>query len=496
MVPTILELSGQVDHALLVSAIEHAFGRHPALRSRFRMNIKRRRIEYSTDGAPPSAGFTDATGGDWPREKLDDLIDELCYRSFDLAAEAPARAEVIRTGPAATLIVLTVHHIVFDGWSRRILVDEIAEIYQAGLDGREPRLAEPAHPADVLAAPPKDELDARTAAAVDRLRGAPMGIALPYDAVPSGESPLIGAFTTTRFDADLTERVMAAAAREGCTAFMAGVAILAGALARECKQDDFLFAVVWPGRDDPASHDVIGMFMNTLVLRIGLDGHTTWRQLLRNARTSAMEAFIDADVPFSALTAALDRDRDVGRQPLTPVMINAAEVPGPFELAPGVRGSYRRLGLAYSKWDMTVFVHLDDGSDRAHMELSLDYSRDLFKQSTIDNFVAALRRSTADLANSPEEMVLEQSVGIDLNDPSQRLELVRSAWQDVLGVADVDDDTGFFEAGGDSLLLVALVEQLNNATGRTFKTMEFFRAGSISGQAALLGKAAAAEDGK
>jgi hypothetical protein len=130
------------------------------------------------------------------------------------------------------------------------------------------------------------------------------------------------------------------------------------------------------------------------------------------------------------------------------------------------------------------------------MELSLDYSRDLFKQSTIDNFVAALRRSTADLANSPEEMVLEQSVGIDLNDPSQRLELVRSAWQDVLGVADVDDDTGFFEAGGDSLLLVALVEQLNNATGRTFKTMEFFRAGSISGQAALLGKAAAAEDGK
>jgi glutamate racemase len=90
--------------------------------------------------------------------------------------------------------------------------------------------------------------------------------------------------------------------------------------------------------------------------------------------------------------------------------------------------------------------------------------------------------------------VLEtSSTEIDLDDPAARLELVRSVWREVLAADDVDDDTGFFDAGGNSLLLVALVEELSRASGRTFKTMEVFRAGNIAGQADLLAAAPAGD---
>jgi hypothetical protein len=489
LVPSVLEFTGPVDHPLMVSVIGRVLARHAALRSRFRLNIKCRRVEYCTDGEPPVVRFW-TVGGHWPREELNRRIEEFCYAPFDLAAEPPARAEVIRVDDATTILVLTVHHIVFDGWSRRLVLAEIAATYQAALLGREPELAEPVHPAEVLTVASKEEMADQVQTVIDRLRGAPTGVALPYDHTPVGDSPLVSAVAATRFDGELTRALLARATQAGCTAFMLAVAIFAATLARAGKQTDFLFAVVWPGRDDPASHQVVGMFMNTVVLRVGLDEHTTWRELLRNARVGALEAFIDADVPLNAIASSLDKDRGVSGQPLTPVMINLADVPTPFELAPGVRGRYRPLDVMYSKWDLTMFVHVDNSSYEEQLDLSLDYPERLFDRTTITDLLVALRSSAIDLINKPEEPVLEQPTELDLNDPSVRLEIVRSAWREILGVDEIEDDTGFFDAGGDSLLLVALVEQLSKASGRMLKTMDVFRAGNIEEQAALLAREA------
>ena len=484
LVPSVVEFTGPVDHELLVAAVRRALSRHAALRSRFRLDVMRRRVEYRTDGDPPLVRLW-RSGEHWHQDDLRRRIHEFCYSPFDLAAGPPARADIIRVSAVTTILVLTVHHIVFDGWSRKLVVAEIAEIYQATLAGREPGLTEPVHPAKALTAAPEEELASRIAATVERLRGAPAGVALPYDRRPDGDSPLISAVESARFDAGLTSRVLAVARREGCTAFMLAVAILAGTLARGDKQRDFLFAVVWPGRDDPVSHDVVGMFMNTVVLRVGLRERTTWRELLRAARAAALEAFTGGDVPLSAVAAELDKHRDMSRQPLTPVLINLADQAAPFELAPGVHGRYRPLDVMYSKWDLTVFVRLDDSSGGRQLSLTLDYPAQLFDPATISGLLMALRRSVIDLSNSPEETVLEQP-DVDLGDPSVRLQIVRSAWQAVLGDGERADDLGFFEAGGDSLLLVALVDHLTKVSGHPLKTMDVFRAATINGQAALL----------
>lgn len=484
LIPSVIEFTGPVDHGVLVDAVRQALARHPALRSRFRLETSRRRVEYRTDGEPAEVGFTDAVADGWTDDELARLVEALCYTPFELDEEAPARAEVVDLGGGRTLLVLTVHHIVFDATSRRVLLDEIGVRYRAGLRGEQVVLPQGTHPSDVPLPVADDE---RIAEVVERLRGAPTSIALPYDREPDDDLSMIGALAHTAVDEEVSAKVMAAAAQEGCTAFMVGVALLAGTLARRGDQRDFLFSVVWPGRDDPASADVVGMFMSTLVLRVRLDETTTWRELLRAARRGCMDAFVDSDVPLDALAAALDEDREVGRLPLTPVLVNMTDVPGVIDLADAVVGRYRPLEPQYSKWDLALFVHLDEEADSPRLELSLDHPAVLFEDSTTTELLAELRAGAADLARSPEEAVLEpKNAVVDLEDPSARLELVRSVWCEVLDTAHVDDNVSFFDAGGDSLRLVLLVERLRQVSGRAVKTLDLFRVGTVRGQADLL----------
>lgn len=484
LIPSVIEFTGPIDHVALADAVSRALARHPALRSRFRLETTHRRVEYRTDGEPAEAGFLDAVEEDWTTDEVKRLVEVLCYTPFDLGDEPPARAELIRVGPDTTLFVLTVHHIVFDATSRKLLLDEIGRFYRGALSGEEVVLPEPIHPARVQVPIPETELAPRIADAVERLRGAPTTVDLPYDRLPDPDLSMIGAEARTTFDEQVTARVLAASAEAGCTAFMTGVAILAATLARRGGQRDFLFSVVWPGRDDPVSAGVVGMFMSTLVLRIRLDETTTWRELLLEARNSGMETFIDADVPLDALAAELDDERDVGRLPLTPVLVNLAEVPAPFDLAPGVTGRFRPLEPQYSKWDLALFVHVADGS---RLELTLDYPADLFTDETIDGLLLDLRRGVADLARSPEEAVLKPATeALDLDDPAVRLDLVRGVWSEVLDNKEFGDDISFFDAGGDSLRLVVLVEKLREVSGRMVKTVDLFRAGTVRGHADLL----------
>jgi aryl carrier-like protein len=468
--------------------MRQAINRHPALRSRFRLDLDDRKVKYRTDGEPVDVGVIDAAADGWSAEELRQLVDVLCYTPFDLAAEPPVRAEVIKVDADTTLLVLSAHHIVFDGMSRQLLLDQAATIYRALLAGTEPDLPAPVHPADVAGDLSAEELAEQVTEVVERLRGAPTDVELPYDNDPlSADVSMSGAAATITLDTEVTAKVLATANQEGATAFMAGVALLAGTLARRGRQRDFLFSVVWPGRDDPATADAVGMFMNTVVVRTGLDESTSWRELLRRTRNAGRATFIDSNVPLDAVAAALDPGRDPDRPPLTPVLVNLAESPAPVRLTQDVVGHYEPLDPFYCKWNLALFIGLDHESDGVRLEFALHYPVALFEDTTIARLLAALRDSAVDLATHPEELVHtpEPDHG-DLSDPTVRLELVRSIWREVLGAEQVGDDISFFDAGGDSLRLVILVERLNQVSGRTLATMDLFRAGTVRGQADML----------
>ncbi|MFJ7153494.1 condensation domain-containing protein [Streptomyces sp. NPDC101118] len=496
LVPTVVEFTGTVDHAALVGAVGRSLARHPSLRARFRLDVKRRRVEYHTDGPPAEPGFLDAEAEGWTEEEVDRLVRALCATPFDLAQDAPARAEVIRLGADRTLLVLNVHHIIFDGVSRGMLLEDVCALYRAAVEGAEPELTDPPHPAAVVAERTPEEIAEQVAEVVDRLRGAPAEVLLPFTRTPhdGGEESLLGATLATRLDDGTTAKVMAVAAQEGCTPFMLGVALLAGTLARTGPQRDFLIAFAWPGRDDPATADVIGMFMTTVVLRVTLEPGDTWRDLLGGVRIGGMEAFVDSDVPLDAVSAALNPDRNALWPPLSPVLVNLDEAPRSLEPVPGLTGTLRPLDPMFIKYDLAMFVRLEDTPGGRSLALSLDYPVNVFGHDDLSRFLNALRHSAADLATFPENPVLEESVrptaAADLDDPAARLELVRSIWREVLDTDDIADDVSFFESGGDSLLLVLLVERLGQVSGREVRTMDLFRQPTVIGQADLIAGAA------
>lgn len=399
LIPTVLEFTGPVDGELLAAAARRALARHPALRSRFRFDPEAGRVRYRTDGPPGDVGFIDAEADGWSARELERLVDLLSWTPFDLATEAQARGEVVKVDEKTTLLVLTMHHICFDGWSRHLLVDEIIETYRALLDRRDPDLPEAAHPGELVRPPTGDELADRVAGAVARLRGAPTTVELPRDRTPEHPSE-IGANRTVVLDPELSAAVLDVAAQEGCTPFMTAAALLAGTFSRTTGQRDFLFAFGWPGRDDPATADAIGMFMSTLVLRITVDEGTSWRDVLGEARIGAMEAFMDSDVPLDAIATALNPGRQVIWPPLTPVLVNVDDLPAELELAPGVRGRYRLDGQVRTKYDLGLFVRVDEGP---RLALAFDYPVDRFDHATIERLLDDLRHSAFALAHSAEE---------------------------------------------------------------------------------------------
>ncbi|MFD9741311.1 condensation domain-containing protein [Umezawaea sp. NPDC059074] len=403
LLPTVLEFTGEVRHDLLVAAARSAVGRHPSLRSLFRLDPETRRVQYHTDGPPGEIGFIDAVADGWSAEELDGLVDVLCWTPFDLGTEAQVRGEVVRVDDTTTLLVLTMHHISVDGWSRNLLVDEVMSTYRCLLDGRVPVLPESPHPDDVITTMSGRELEERVAEAAERLRGAPTVVDLPYDRRPESPS-VMGANIGVRLDEDLTAAVLKVAAEEGCSPFMTAVALLAGTLSRTRGQRDVLFQYGWPGREDPATADAIGMFMITCVVRVEFDETTTWRELLGCARIGALESFMDCDVPLDAIATALNPGRQVIWPPMSPVLVNVDELPRELELAPGVTGRHRLSGPVYTKYDLDLFIRVDDdGVTGPRMALSMDYPLDLFDHKTIEDLLAALRQSAHDLAYSAEE---------------------------------------------------------------------------------------------
>lgn len=478
LAPALVEFTGPVDADALAVAVTAVLARHPGLRSRFELDLKQRKVFYRTDGSAPVVATVDATT--WSDDEFADHLADFCWTPFDLAKEAPARAELLRRADR-TVLAITAHHIVTDGWSQQVILDQIAALYQSP----DAVLADPVHPAAHPAPPVGDD---RIARVVDALRGAPTDIELPHDIPRQAVQPTYADTVTETMDPRTVAGVRVVAAELGATTFVATAALLGVALSRRGGQRDFLFAFPWAGRETPGSADAVGMFVNTLVVRVDLRDDPTWRDLLARVRDHAMATFRDADVPFDAVAAALHPDRDLSRPPLTPVYVNAVTATAPPSLGPGVPGRVLRPDPLHVKYELELAV-TDRGDE---LDFDLSYAVDLFDTTTADDLLAAVTRCAADLAAGPDcpvskENPLRSAVPAHTSDdPADFIEPIRQAWAEVLDTETVPSDRNFFELGGDSLLLIVLLERLNTMTGRDLEAADLFNNSTIEGQARLL----------
>jgi len=315
--------------------------------------------------------------------RAQELAAEEARKPFDLSRGPLIRARLLRLGVEEHWLLLTVHHIAADGWSMRVLVRELAQLYDAFATGEETPLAElPLQYADFATwqrrCHESGAFEPQLAWWKDRLAGAPCALDLSTDRPRPATQTANGARHQFVLPAYLGEEVRELARREGHTPFMVLLAAFQAVLHRYSGQDDFCIGTPVAGRGRPELEGLVGDFVNTLALRADLAGDPSFRELLERVRETALAAYAHQDVPFEHLVEVLKPPRDAGRSPIIQVLFALDLEPDPRLKLPGLALEFSEIDTGTAKFDLSLCLR--DGA--AGLAGYLEYNSDLFDAET------------------------------------------------------------------------------------------------------------------
>ena len=391
-IPTAVRLVGELDVPALVAAINEIARRHEVLRTTFK-----------SEGGIPYQVIADALHlplavadlshleSDHREQEALRLIGEEAARPFDLAAGPLLRTSLIRLGDREHVILVTMHHIISDGWSIGVLIREVSALFEAFRLGEPSPLPEPALQYADYAAWQRDWLRGDVLQGQldywsGRLEGLPT-LEIPTDRPRTAASNRRGGERSVLLPKPLLDATRELGRQEGATPFMTLLSAFEVLLQRYSGQDDFAVGTPIAGRTRAELEGLIGFFVNTLILRVDLAGDPTFRDLLGRTRKVALEAYPHQDLPFEQLVTVLRPDRDPTRTPLFQVMFVLQNAPQPALEAPGLTLELLESVSGAAKFDLTLFA--TEGPDG--LRLKMEYTSDLFDTATVDRMLSHFR---------------------------------------------------------------------------------------------------------
>ncbi|MEA2692843.1 MAG: hypothetical protein QOJ16_2230, partial [Acidobacteriota bacterium] len=401
--PAALRLSGQLDRAALAASLEAILARHEVLRTTFPATAEGpvQAIAPALAAGLPQADLSRLAAGEREGE-LARLAREEARRPFNLATGPLLRAALLRLAPAEHVALLTLHHIVSDGWSIGVLVRELGECYGALAAGRPPVLPElPVQYADYAVWQrlwlSGEVLGRQLSWWRERLAGAPAVLDLPADRPRPPVPSLRGGTVPVALPPALAQGVERLAQAASVTPFMVLLAAFAAVLNRLTGSEDLVVGSPIANRQQVETEGLIGFFVNTLALRMKVAGGSRFAALLAAVREETLGAYAHQDVPFERLVEALAPVRSLRYAPLFQVVLavqNAAL--GALDL-PGLRLDLLLAAGNTAKFDLTLA--LAPGS--AGLQGTLEYSRDLFDRTTAWRLAGAFERLLAGVVAAP-----------------------------------------------------------------------------------------------
>ncbi|MFB6392425.1 amino acid adenylation domain-containing protein [Polymorphospora lycopeni] len=410
-------LSGPLDVAALGAAWAAAVGRHEVLRTTFRANggLPIQVI----DDAPPAALGVEPLAGTDPRA----AIEELVRTPFDLERGPLVRTRLLRLAPDRHVLCLVAHHAIADGWSFRLLFDEIAGDYEALSAGRPAVSVEPELQYADFALWEREHVEAGGHADAERfwsaeLAGAPPEVPLPVDhPYPARPTPA-AAEVDVPVDAGLAAGLRRLAGDRGSTIFAVLLTGYAALLSRLGGVDELLIGVPVAGRTRIETERMLGLFANTVAIRATLDGDPTLGRLLDRLHTASARAQAHQDLPFARVVELCRPRRHPARAPLLQVMCTVEDASPPLARG-GLRWRPELVHNGAGKFELELAAVA--GPDE--LTVRLRYLTDLFTAQSADRFADALRAVLAALATNPEMRVSE----VDILAPATR-DLVTRVW--------------------------------------------------------------------
>jgi len=427
-VPSAVRLSGRLDVSALLRGLAEVARRHeslrvcfagvagrPVLRRLATLAVALPRIDLRR--LPPS-----------PREaEVRRRVSVEARTPFDIGRGPLWRAALVELGGDERLLLLTLHHVVSDGWSMEVLIRELAALYRAFAGGRGSPLPEPPiQYADFAAWQRRwltgEVLETQLAFWKEQLAGAPTTLELPGDRPRPALQSFRGAVRRFACSAAVSAALAALGRRQGASLFMTLLAAFQSLLGRLSGSRDFLLGTPIANRNRPEIEGLIGFFVNTLVVRASPREGLTFRRLLEQVRARTLAAYAHQDLPFERLVEVLHPARDQSRTPLFQVMfvLNSSRF-AELEL-PGLTLTPVDLDTGTAKFDLLLSMSESRGEP---LTGSLEFATDLFDRATIARFVTHFQTLLAGVAAAPDSPL----EALPLLTPGERFQLLVE-WND------------------------------------------------------------------
>jgi amino acid adenylation domain-containing protein len=404
-IPLAFGLSGPLDAAALSRAVDGLVTRHEALRTRLVPGPDRHPVQVVDPPRPSAPELVDlsALSPQDRRARLDELVSTESLRPFNLASEPLLRAWLVRMDPAEHVLLAVIHHTVFDGWSIKVLLDDLAKLYGQQAAGEPAALAElPVQFADFavwerqqLQGPARDEMEDYWRETLDGFETVRFPADRPRPRVDSFEGGLAERQTAP----GLLEDLQALSHREGTTMFVTLLAGLMALLHRYTGQDDLMVGTVSANRGRTGLAPMIGYLVNTLPVRADVSGDPAFTELLTRVQQATVGAYAHQDLPFGQLVQALGVEREAGRSPVFQIALSYTERdPTPVRAA-GVEFvlTDQIVGTEAAKFDLTLAAEArPDG-----LWIECSYKSALFEPATIGQLLGSFEELLRGVAADP-----------------------------------------------------------------------------------------------
>jgi amino acid adenylation domain-containing protein len=405
-VPTAVRLTGALDAAALGRAFDHLVERHETLRTTF-SEQDGVPVQVISDAAPLALPVTDLShlpAGEREAE-VRRLSGEEAATPFDLARGPLLRVRLLRLSGDEHVVLLTMHHIVSDGWSMGVLVREMSALYAAYSSNEEPALEElPIQYAD-FAVWQREWLQGETLERQldywrERLQGAPPVLELPTDRPRPSVQTYEGARRSIVLSKELNDSIKALNRREGATLFMTLLAAYNVLLHHLTWREDIVVGTDVANRNRAETEGLIGFFVNQIVLRTDLSGDPTFAELLRRVRETAVEAYAHQDLPFDRVVDALKPERNLSYSPLFQVKFTLQnQNTSPWNPArTDLSLSQLDVESSMAKFDLLLNAY-DSGQE---LVVWFEYRTSLFNSDTIKRMLGHLETILRGVVSNPE----------------------------------------------------------------------------------------------
>ncbi|MDZ8228014.1 amino acid adenylation domain-containing protein [Nostoc sp. ChiVER01] len=458
-----LHLKGFLNVTALQQSLNEIIHRHEAWRTNF-ITVDEQPLQVissQVNGNLNIINIEHLFGTNWEVE-VTKIANTEAKKPFDLAKDLLVRATLLRLSEEEHVLLLTIHHIVTDGWSMGVFAQELAKLYAAFCAGKPSPLPELPIQYGDFAIWQRDRLQGKLLETQlnywkQQLGGKLPVLQLPTDRLRPAVATFKGAKQYFTFSKQLTQALNKFSQQEGCTLFMTLLAAFNTLLYRYTDQEDILVGSSIANRNRAELEGLIGLFVNNLVLRNNLGGNPSFREFLSRVREVTLNAYAHQDLPFEKLVEALQPERDLSRNPLFQVMFILQNAPTPVKEVSGLNLRALEIDGGTSEFDISVSI------SEFEQELTgfWEYNTDLFDSSTIKRLIDNFHTLLESIVSNPNQNISELRL-LTAQEQKQLLEEWNNTSADYPG--DVSLHQLFEQQAKRSPNILALIDQSEQLT--------------------------------